>query len=77
MEAMRGDGMDFWMDLFAARGDTYVQVWLEAWDPRTNAWGWWTGYLARLTFESVNPAASAAATLYNGVAVRVVECEAA
>lgn len=77
VETMTGAGLDFWQDLFASRAATYVQLWLEAWDPRTNAWSWWTGYLQRPAIQGVEPGATAAATVFRGVTIRLVEAQAA
>lgn len=77
VEAMTGAGLDFWQDLFAARAATYVTMWLEAWDPRAATWTWWTGYLLRPTWQSVEPGGNAASTFFRGVTLRMIELQAA
>ena len=74
---MRGDGLQFWMDLFPDGAAESVQLWLTVWNPRTAAWERRVGYLVRPTWERVQPANSPTGTLYEGVKIQVVETTAA
>lgn len=75
--AMRGDGVQFWQDLFGSETAESVQLWLTVWNPRLSAWERRVGYLVRPTCEGVQPANSPAGTLYSGVTITVVETTAA
>ena len=71
---LTGAGIDFWQDLFSTSTAESVTIWLTAFNPRSKAWGWWTGTLLRPKFSDPSPAASLDDTIFRDVEIIVNNC---